>query len=361
MQIVQKVNEELDMTIVLVEHEINQEIRFANRFLIMEDGKLILNKSVEDGLQAIYLNIKYRNYLTQIDRLYLELGLKSSASVPLSNKQLGQIVLKNKSKLQFVSPKRAITEVNKIILDVNKLNFRFDFNGRQVIDNVSFKLRQGASYCVVGPNGMGKTTLLKVITQQLKKQSGRIEFNGKKLASSAYQEMFVLPQNPAALFMKDTVKDELLYQLGQNQSDVELENVLNKYSLAGLENVSPYDLSGGQQEFLALALGFIKNPQILFLDEPTKGLDPNKRIKLGEMLRVFQANGGTIFTNSHDLLFAAKYSDQVAMMFDGKLSEFSDPVTFFENKFFYTTEINKALRNIFPAALSWEDIQKSES
>jgi len=173
--------------------------------------------------------------------------------------------------------------------------------------------------------------------------------------------MFVLPQNPAALFMKDTVKDELLYQLDQNQSDVELDNVLNKYSLQGLEGVSPYDLSGGQQEFLALALGFIKNPQILFLDEPTKGLDPNKRIKLGEMLREFQANGGTIFTNSHDLLFAAKYSDQIAMMFDGKLSEFSDPVTFFENKFFYTTEINKALRNIYPSALSWEDIQKSES
>jgi len=125
--------------------------------------------------------------------------------------------------------------------------------------------------------------------------------------------------------------------------------------------MSPYDLSGGQQEFLALALGFIKRPQILFLDEPTKGLDPNKRIELGQMLQKFQQAGGTIFANSHDLLFAAEYFDQVAMMFDGKLSDFTVPRAFFSDKFFYTTEINKALRDMFPLALSWKDIKKIES
>jgi ABC-type cobalamin/Fe3+-siderophores transport systems, ATPase components len=100
---------------------------------------------------------------------------------------------------------------------------------------------------------------------------------------------------------------------------------------------------------------------LLFLDEPTKGLDPNKRIQLGEMLKKFQRAGGTIYVNSHDLLFAANYCDEVAMMFDGKLSDFSTPKEFFSDKFFYTTEINKALREIFPYALSWKDIQKIES
>jgi len=357
MQIVHKVNEELNMTVVLVEHEINQELQFANRLLVMESGRLILDEPVKMALQAIFQNKKYRNYLTQIDRLFLELGLDSARSVPLSNKELGMIVAQNKKYLKYNKQLRNRVGSDVISLEAQKINFRFEFNGRRIVDNVSFKLHQGQAYCVVGPNGMGKTTLLKVITNQLRQQSGKIQFNGKNI----YQEAFVLPQNPATLFLKETVQEEIQYQLRQTKATASTDQILQKFSLEGLAETSPYDLSGGQQEFLALALGFIKQPQILFLDEPTKGLDPNKRIELGEMLQEFQAGGGTIFANSHDLLFAAQYFDQIAMMFDGKLSNFVDPISFFKDKFFYTTEINKALRNVFPAALSWKDIQKIDS
>ena len=357
LQVVHKLNEQLNMTIILVEHDINQEIHFANRFLVMEKGQIILDESVNCGLNWLYRNKQYKNYLTQVDRLYLELGLGDQNQIPLSNKRLNQVVRQSQTVLQSRSKINAEKTSPKVILEAKKLSFRYGFNEKRVVDNISFKLNSGMSYCVVGPNGMGKTTLMNVLTQQLTKQAGSIKFKDKK---NLINDIFVLPQNPMALFMKDTVEEELIYQLQQDNSSIDLDDVLNRFSLIDLRNISPYEISGGQQELLALALGFIKNPQILFLDEPTKGLDPNKRILIGEMLRDFQNEGGTVFANSHDLLFAAEYFDKVAMMFDGKLSEFSDPDDFFTDKFFYTTEINKAVGDVFPKALSWKDIQKIE-
>ncbi|GEO58942.1 ABC transporter ATP-binding protein [Companilactobacillus bobalius] len=361
LQVVHKINEELNVTVLLVEHEIDRAIRYANRLLVMEEGSLIEDAPVDKGLRDIYQNPHLKNYLTQVDRLILELNLPTDQQLPLSNKEVGLLINQHRTSLKSVPRKILVDTTAENILEIKRLNFRFDFNGPQIINNVSFELKRGQSYCVIGPNGMGKTTLLKTMTQQLKPQSGKILFAGHKVQNDFYQKVFVLPQNPAILFMEDTVAEEIKYQLQLSRRDTTFEAVLEKFSLKGLEKTSPYDLSGGQQEFLALALGFIKNPQILFLDEPTKGLDPNKKLELGQMLNQFQKTGGTVFVNSHDLLFAARFFDQIAMMFDGKISQFTTPTVFFKDKFFYTTEINKALRETFPLALSWEDIKRSES
>lgn len=366
MQMIHKVNLEFGMTVILVEHELEWAVHFTDRLLIMASGTIVLDQPISQALRKIFDDPQYRNYLTQIDRLYLELGI-SGLKLPLNNQQLTEVIREKQSELQFrVRPQ--LEGKTKPVLTASKLNFRYSFNGRKVVDNVSFELNSGRSYCVVGPNGMGKTTLLKVCTQQVRQQSGKLNFAGHKLQKDFYQQMFVLPQNPAALFMKETVAEELVFQIKKSHSSKELTEILKElteilkeFSLSGLEQKSPYDLSGGQQEFLALALGFIKQPQLLFLDEPTKGLDPNKRIALGKLLQAYQKAGGTIFINAHDLIFAAEYFDQVAMMFDGKLSDFATPQEFFQDKFFYTTEINKALREIYPQALIWKDIQYFES
>lgn len=360
LQMVQKVNQEFNMTVILVEHELEQAIQFANRLVVMQRAQIIVDQSVNEGLKTIFQNSAYRNYLPQIDRLVLELDLLGDDKLPLDNRTLSKVIQQRHR--QFQQTKQKISEPKgETIFQVNKLSYRFEFNGRNVIDNVSFSLQKGCSYCIVGPNGTGKTTLIRTVTHQLNKQTGKLRFNQKKLNQNFYQQAFVLPQDPATIFMKDTVESELNFQLRQNQSKKSLNEVLKRFSLQGLEKVSPYDLSGGQQEFLALALGFIKNPQILFLDEPTKGLDPNKRLELGNMLKEYQKNGGTILASSHDLLFASEFFDRVAMMFDGKLSDFDEPREFFQDKFFYTTEINKAVRDFFPMALIWKDIQKIES
>ncbi len=358
LQMVHKINTELNVTVILVEHSLERNTFYANRMAIIEDGKIVLDRGVDSALKSIFDDNFYRNYLSQIDRSYLELGL-GNATLPLNNHQFSKILNDHHNEITY---KKRLPKQNsaQTVLKVKNLSFRFDFEAKNIIDKVSFKLDKGQSYCLVGPNGVGKSTLIRVISQQLLQQSGSIKIDNKSVKNNPdlFEKIFILPQNPALLFVSDTVFGEIEFQLQQSQTVTEsqVNEVLNQYGLSELKNISPYDLSGGQQEFLALVIGLIKNPEILFLDEPTKGLDPNKILKLNDLLNEYLANDGIVFANSHDLVFATKFDD-MSMMFDGKLNDFQVPTEFFKDKFFYTTEINKASRDSFPDALVWNDLR----
>ncbi|MQS52058.1 ABC transporter ATP-binding protein [Companilactobacillus mishanensis] len=367
MRMIQKINQDLNITVLLVEHTIEHAVFYANRLIVIDSGTIKMNETVDVGLGKLFDEVDLRNYLPQIDRFYLEQGMDIHEKLPLTNQELNKLIQNKRNEFYYHESREISDEQSKSILDVHNISFQFDFNERNIVDSVSFQLDKGVAYGILGPNGVGKTTLLRLMTKQLKLQSGSVKLNGtklNKLGNDFYQDVFVLPQDPSLLFVADTVHDEISYQLEQENisyDENKITTILADYELDKVSNKSPYDLSGGQQEYLALAIGFIKNPQILFLDEPSKGLDPNMKVKLAEKLNKFRANGGTIFVNTHDVLFASKYLDYVSLMFDGKLSEFEHPREFFPDKYFYTTEINKAVREFYPQALLWEDINQNES
>ncbi len=362
LQMVHKINSELNVTIVMVEHSLERNTVYANRLAIIESGSILLDEKVDTALKKMYQDNFYKNYLSQIDRSFMELKFNDDMVLPLNNRQFNKLLIEHKDGINYVDSPRKVNNSKKV-LQLKNLEFRFDFESKTIVDKVNFELDEGMSYCLVGPNGVGKSTLIRVISQQMKQQSGKIVLDGETVNNKnidIYQKLFVLPQNPALLFVADTVFGEIEFQLKQNNSEItsqQVDLILKQYDLFELKDISPYDLSGGQQEFLALIIGLIKNPEVLFLDEPTKGLDPNMVLKLHELLEDYLATGGILFANSHDLVFATRF-DYVSMMFDGKLSEFKQPIEFFRDKFFYTTEINKASRDSFPDALTWNNLKK---
>lgn len=366
LQMIQKINSDLGITILLVEHSIEQAVFFADRIIVVDDGSVLLDDLPDKALKRLFQNPRYINYLPQIDRLYLERNLAKVKKdiLPLHNHQLTSIIAQSDSHLKYhQSEKEKAVNSENSILKIKHLNFRFAFNSRNILDDISMDLQSGNSYGILGPNGVGKTTLFRVIIQQLKRLHGSIAIDGvkiKKADQKFFEKIFVVPQNTSLLFVKDSVSEEIEYQLKQ-ANKIGTAQVLSEYHLDAIKELSPYDLSGGQQEYLAIVLGLIKQPRLLMLDEPTKGLDPNAKIKVAELLKQYQAQGGTILANTHDVLFSAKHFDFVTLMFDGKISPFERPVDFFANKYFYTTEINKATRDFFPKALVWEDIEKNET
>ena len=126
------------------------------------------------------------------------------------------------------------------------------------------------------------------------------------------------------------------------------EKINELLTMAGLleeKQSHPYDLSGGQQQMAALIKVLLAEPEILLLDEPTKGMDREHSRKFGELLRKLTDQGKTIFIVSHDLEFCAEYSDRVGMMFDGKIEGIDEPSVFFAQNYFYTTECAKITRD----------------
>lgn len=369
-RMVEKINSDLGITIILVEHALEQAVFYVNRIVLIESGHIMMDETTDQGLRKLFAKDDYRNYLPQVDRLFLEDQLDEvfpTVKLPLTNRRMNNIISQQSQYLTYRDHVTHKTAESGNILELKRLTFRFEFNQPNILDDITFQLQKGKAYAILGSNGVGKTTLLKVITKQLEQLSGSIKLDGqntKRLGQDFYAKVFVLPQNPALLFVTDTVKEEIQYQLSQNHTEVTDELVneyLEKYQLTSLKETSPYDISGGQQEYLALVIGLIKNPELLFLDEPTKGLDPNIKQSVAKMLREYLDGGGTILANSHDILFSARYFDYVSLMFDGRLGKFEPPIDFFPDKYFYTTEINKAARDYFPKALIWEDIVQNES
>lgn len=206
--------------------------------------------------------------------------------------------------------------------------FRYDRASGWVLRGLDASFSAGAVHAIVGGNGCGKSTMLSVLAKTAKLQRGRMV---RGAASAA-----LLPQNPKALLVAETVRDELMEWASTCGYD---ENLARERAaslgLSGLDGRHPYDLSGGQRQLLALAKLLLIGPELLLLDEPTKGLDLFSRRIIARALRDHAKAGGTVIMATHDLDFAEQVADDVAMMFDGEIACMEPPADFFADNVFY--------------------------
>lgn len=206
--------------------------------------------------------------------------------------------------------------------------FRYDRTSGWVLRGLDAAFSAGAVHAIVGGNGCGKSTLLSVLAKTVKLQRGRME----RAAGSAA----LLPQNPKALLVAETVHDELMEWASTCGYDEAMaQERAASLGLAGLGDRHPYDLSGGQRQLLALAKLLLIGPELLLLDEPTKGLDLVSRRIIARALRDHAQAGGTVIMATHDLDFAEQVADDIAMMFDGEVACMEPPADFFADNVFY--------------------------
>lgn len=206
--------------------------------------------------------------------------------------------------------------------------FRYDRASGWVLRGLEASFSAGAVHAVVGGNGCGKSTMLSVLAKTVKLQRGHME---RGAASAA-----LLPQNPKALLVAETVREELMEWASTCGYDEAMARErATSLGLSGLDGRHPYDLSGGQRQLLALAKLLLIGPELLLLDEPTKGLDLASRRIIARALRDHAEAGGTVIMATHDLDFAEQVADDIAMMFDGEIACMEPPADFFADNVFY--------------------------
>lgn len=206
--------------------------------------------------------------------------------------------------------------------------FRYDRASGWVLRGLDASFSAGAVHAVVGGNGCGKSTMLSVLAKTVKLQRGHME---RGAASAA-----LLPQNPKAMLVAETVREELMEWASTCGYDEAMARErATSLGLSGLDGRHPYDLSGGQRQLLALAKLLLIGPELLLLDEPTKGLDLASRRIIARALRDHAEAGGTVIMATHDLDFAEQVADDIAMMFDGEIACMEPPADFFADNVFY--------------------------
>ena len=206
--------------------------------------------------------------------------------------------------------------------------FRYDRASGWVLRGLDVAFSAGAVHAIVGGNGCGKSTMLSVLAKTAKLQRGRMM---RGAASAA-----LLPQNPKALLVAETVRDELMEWASTcGYDEAAVQEQAARLGLVGLDARHPYDLSGGQRQLLALAKLLLIGPELLLLDEPTKGLDLTSRRIIARALRDHAQAGGTVIMATHDLDFAEQVANNIAMMFDGEIACMEPPADFFADNVFY--------------------------
>ena len=344
-----KINRELGTTIILTEHRLEEAFGFASRVAVMDGGRLLcIGAPAEVGAEL--KNSGNAMFLAMPAAMRIWAATDSTAACPISVCD-GRNWLLDYAKSHELKP---ILETQKsapsteTVASARELWFKYDKDLPDVVKGLSLELHKGEFLALLGGNGTGKTTTLKLLANLKKAYRGELAITGS---------VGMLPQNPQALFVKSTVREDLLEILpkAERKSD-RLAQAVSLCKLTDLLDRHPYDLSGGEQQRAALAKILLLNPDVLLLDEPTKGLDAEFKQVFGQILRTLQASGVAILMVSHDIEFCAKYADRCALFFDGNIVTEAEPRTFFSGNSFYTTAANRIARDVLPEAVTPEDV-----
>jgi tungstate transport system ATP-binding protein len=221
---------------------------------------------------------------------------------------------------------RAPTTTLPILLD----DVSFTARGVAIIDRVSLCLDAGAPTVIVGPNGAGKTTLLRLGMGLIRPTAGRITWASRADAST--ERRAIVFQRPVML--RRSVDANLRYALQAagvpaGERAARSRELMALVGLTGLGDRPARRLSGGEQQRLALARALAKDPQVLFLDEPTASLDPAATKSVEDLVRDVASRGIKVVMSTHDLGEARRLAGEIVLMHRGRVVETSDAATFF--------------------------------
>lgn len=260
------------------------------------------------------------------------------------------------------------------LLLANDLFFAYDKRSPAVLRGLNWTIRQGDRIALFGGNGSGKSTLLQLMAGLRQPQRGEVRLQGDKLsripAAARYARIGYLAQNPLLHFAHDTLREDLLHAAkraeaaeaaafgsrgessaphhsGNRLTALEaVHHIADRMGLERLLDRHPHDLSGGERQLGALALALLGRPQLLLLDEPTKGIDAEAKTRLTRHLDEAHQAGTALVIATHDVEFAAAFASRCALLFQGEIVADEPPDVFFQGNLFYAPPLYQLLNSI---------------
>lgn len=342
-----KINRELSVTVIISEHRLEEVIPLSDKLLVLEEGAVVTCDTPRKAA-AFFLH-------AMPAAVQLFHAVKGRGECPLDIREGRRFIEDNFENKIASLPVAEYTHLQQHALRFSDVYFRYGRTLSDVLRGLNLTVYENEIFCIIGGNGSGKTTALSVAASLLKPYSGTVEIFGKKIKDYKNQSLYrncltLLPQDVQTVFMRNTVREEL--EGAEEEAEklpLDFEKLMDKH---------PYDLSGGEQQLLALAKVLAAKPKLLLLDEPAKGIDAAAKCRLIKILKQLKAEGMTILIVSHDMEFVCECADRCAMMFRGEFVSADTPHKFFSENNFYTTPISLMTRGIYSNAVSLDDAVK---
>jgi energy-coupling factor transporter ATP-binding protein EcfA2 len=357
-----KLNRDLGLTVILAEHRLERVAQYADRILYLPGG---LRPPLLGAPDKVLRQVPLVPPLIELGR---RLGW---SPLPLTIRDARRRVRAGQGRLgigESGSGLRSAREVGKTIVGapgesvpaIEVKGVRFSYNGSETLRGIDLRVERGEFVAVMGRNGAGKSTLLKQCIGLLKPREGRVQVLGQDTQRSTVEELArqigYVPQNPNALLFAETVAGELAFTrraqgipLGDRDGPL-----LETLGLAGMEGRYPRDLSAGERQRVAIAAVLVGDPELILLDEPTRGLDYENKTSLLSFLRALKAQGRTVVVVTHDVELVAQCAERVVLMGDGEIVVDGPVREVMTGSQVFASQINKLFRD--PRFLTVEDV-----
>ena len=358
-----KLNQDLGLTVVLSEHRLERVVQYVDRILYFPgDGRPPLLDEPRAILAQVEMTPPLVTLAKALDWWPLPLTLKEA-------RPFARAMARDREPPERLLPADAAASPapdTPATLAVEDLTF--SYNGHPALQDVSLQVRRGEFVALMGRNGSGKTTLLKQMVGLLRPDRGRVLIgpgdgrgNGRvsmDTRQASVEEIIRLvgyvPQNPNALLFSDTVRQELDFtRRGHGLPPDDHAALLRTLDLEPLAEAYPRDLSVGERQRVALASILAAEPQILLLDEPTRGLDYRQKEALARFLRREKQRGRTILMATHDVELVATCADRVLLLAEGQIIVDGPVRQVMSDSAVFCSQINKLYRH--PALLTVDD------
>lgn len=348
LNVIEKINDELGLTIILVEHRLERVIHHVDRMLMIDSGKILYDGSPRKLKSN---NVKdWKVGMPPVTRLAMNFQKEIvNNGIPLTVKE-ARLSLKE----VLTTPKNKITWEKKesskrVTLSMDKVFFSYD-GEKDVLKDISFNVFEGDMIALMGKNASGKTTLVKLMNGLIKPRKGKILLFGKKISDYPLEELIqkvgIVFQDPNLHLFNDTVQKEVEFVLRNLKVDENLikkktEEILKYFKIYQYKDSYPHDLSGGERQRVALASVLVSDPEILILDEPTRGMDYYLKRELISYLR---EKAKTVIMITHDIETAAEFSDRVILLSEGNIISDGGKRDVLSKALLFSPQINRLIQ-----------------
>ena len=355
-----RINRELGTTIILSEHRLEDALALSTNVVFLERGRILDSGTASEvGSRLKAAGSDMFSAMPAPMRIYA--GVPNDLPCPVTVAQ-GRQWLEAFSETHPLCtvPPAAPSEKREgpAAVELDEAFFRYDKQSPDVVKALTLRAYPGELLAILGGNGTGKSTTMGLISGIHRAYRGKVSVLGTA-PQEVSGKIALLPQDPQTLFVKNTVIEDLLSVLDDAPRDRRKALALEKARLCELMELlerHPYDLSGGEQQRAALCKVLLREPEVLLLDEPTKGLDAEFKRVFARIIKRLCARGVCVIMVSHDAEFCASYASRCAMFFDGAIVAEGTPREFFSSGSFYTTSASRMARGLLPGAITPEDV-----
>ena len=343
-----KINRELGVTVIITEHRLEEVVPVCDRLLVMQNGCVLDYAPPREAIGHLAGMPDLLSFMPAAARLFH--AVNGNGSCPVDVRE-GRAFIEKQGCSASMSPEQLLDESAAPALEFRDVYFRYERSTPDVLAGMRFTVRTGEICCILGGNGSGKSTTLSVAAGLNKAYSGEVRVFGKPLKTYKNQTLYrncltLLPQDVQSVFLCNSVGEELA-ECGASAELLPID-------FAPLMDKHPYDLSGGEQQLVALAKVLATQPRLLLLDEPTKGVDAAAKARLISVLKALKAQGMTLVIVTHDVEFAAECADRCCFVFRGQIVSEGTPRACFGQNSFYTTAVSRMTRGLLDGAVTVE-------